>query len=261
MVAHIAGPLHYERSGTSGPLMLFVHGNPYDHRLWMYQAAHFSTWFRCLAVDLPGYGRSPKGEHGLTLSDMAQACWDVIDDVARGEPAILLGNSVGASISIFMAGARPKQARAMILTGCGYMPNRDFAKMGGSGWDAHGMAARKAGIERFVSPAKRDDPQSAYLQQLFLDTDERLDPKAIRLIFRALEEPEPEAVYDALALPTLIIAGTADPTYQGALAMKKRIRGAELATIEDAGHVSNLDFPTQWDAHALAFLERHRLKS
>jgi pimeloyl-ACP methyl ester carboxylesterase len=255
---HIPGPLHYESQGKHGPLMLFMHGNPYDHRLWMYQTAHFSTWFRTVAVDLPAYGRSPAGQPGLTIGDMADACWEALDSVAR-EPVILVGNSVGASISIEMAGKRPAQARAMILTGCAYMPNRDFARMGGGAWDKLGIGARRESMLRFVSPGRRGDPLTEHLLQMFLADNERIDAKAVREIFHALEQPEPEAVYDGLNLPCIVIAGTEDPSYPGAQALQKRIRGAELTRIEGGSHVSNLDYPAEWNRAALDFLKRRDL--
>ncbi|MCZ6610380.1 MAG: alpha/beta hydrolase, partial [Alphaproteobacteria bacterium] len=51
--------IHYEVAGE-GPPMVLIHANPFDHNLWMYQIAHFSTWFKVIAVDIRGYGRSEK---------------------------------------------------------------------------------------------------------------------------------------------------------------------------------------------------------
>lgn len=258
MAAHILGKLHYEQHGKHGPVMLFIHGNPYDHRMWLYQMAHFSTWFRTIAVDVPPYGRSPSPTPGLTLTDLAEACWEVIDEVTR-EPVILVGNSVGATTVIYMTGLRPRQARALIVTGCAYWPNRDFARQGGAQWDKLGIEARRETFNFFVSSALRGDEHAHYLQRIFLETNERMDVRGIREIFRALEEPEPEATYDRIDQPCLIITGTEDPAHSGALDMQRRIRDAELAIIEGAGHVPNLDNPAEWDSHAVGFIQRHRL--
>ena len=73
MAAHIQGPLYYERAGRAGPIIAFVHPNPMDQSCWLYQMAHFSTWYRCIAIDLPGYGRSPKADAGLSRSNAAIA--------------------------------------------------------------------------------------------------------------------------------------------------------------------------------------------
>ena len=76
MAEHINGPLHWEQLGKSGRPIAFIHPNPMDHTCWIYQMAHFSTWFRCIGIDLPGYGRSPGAGPGLTMTDVAQACWE-----------------------------------------------------------------------------------------------------------------------------------------------------------------------------------------
>ena len=64
----------YEVKGD-GPAMVLVHANPFDHDLWMYQSAHFSTWFKVIGVDIRGYGRSAKVTTPYSLKDM---CDDVV---------------------------------------------------------------------------------------------------------------------------------------------------------------------------------------
>ena len=65
-----------QRMGRTGPVMAFVHPNPMDQSCWIYQMAHMSTWFRCIAIDVPGYGRSPKCRKGVSMNDVAQGCWE-----------------------------------------------------------------------------------------------------------------------------------------------------------------------------------------
>ena len=76
MAQHIDGPLYYEQMGKRGPVIAFVHPNPMDQSCWIFQMAQMSTWFRCIAIDVPGYGRSPKSQPGLTMQDLAQGCWE-----------------------------------------------------------------------------------------------------------------------------------------------------------------------------------------
>jgi len=101
MAEHIDGPLYYETMGKSGPVMAFVHPNPMDQSCWIFQMAQMSTWYRCIAIDLPGYGKSPKARAGLTMQDVAQACWQAIDDAYPGErahPGRLLHRLVDADL-------------------------------------------------------------------------------------------------------------------------------------------------------------------
>src|SRR5215831_6699367 len=114
MAQHIQGPLYYERMGRTGPVIAFIHPNPMDQSCWIFQMAHLSTWYRCIAIDIPGYGRSPKGVRGLTIADMAQACWEAIDEAFGNEPAILVGCSVGSRIIPYMYHQRSSKTAAMI---------------------------------------------------------------------------------------------------------------------------------------------------
>ena len=102
MANNIDGPLYYERMGRTGPVMAFVHPNPMDQSCWIFQMAQMSTWFRCIAIDVPGYGRSPKCRKGVSMNDVAQGCWEAIDEIAPGENAILVGCSVGSAIINYM---------------------------------------------------------------------------------------------------------------------------------------------------------------
>jgi pimeloyl-ACP methyl ester carboxylesterase len=70
MAQRIHGPLYYERMGRTGPVIAFIHPNPMDQSCWIFQMAHLSTWYRCMAIDIPGYGRSPKADSELTTADM-----------------------------------------------------------------------------------------------------------------------------------------------------------------------------------------------
>src|SRR3954462_15434399 len=110
MADHIDGPLYYERMGRTGPILAFVHPNPMDQSCWIFQMAHLSTWFRCIAIDIPEYRKSPKATPELTRFDMAQACWEAVDEAGLGdEPAILVGCSVGSSVVRHMYHLRPSQ--------------------------------------------------------------------------------------------------------------------------------------------------------
>ena len=87
----------YEVKGDA-PAMVLVHANPFDHDLWLYQAAHFSTWFKVIGIDIRGYGRSDKVTTSYSLKDMCDDVLGVMSDLGI-ERAILGGCSVGSGIA------------------------------------------------------------------------------------------------------------------------------------------------------------------
>ncbi len=92
--------IYYEVYGEGFPFVL-VHANPFDHNLWLYQVNHFSTYFKIIAVDIRGYGRSDKPATNFTLEDMAEDVLSVCRDEGVKE-AILGGVSVGSGIAVIL---------------------------------------------------------------------------------------------------------------------------------------------------------------
>ena len=54
--------------------------------------------------------------------------WEAIDDALPGETAILVGCSVGSAIVPYMYHQRPDKTPALVLSGTGYNPTKEFAK-------------------------------------------------------------------------------------------------------------------------------------
>ena len=257
MAAHIQGPLYYERVGRAGPLMVFVHPNPMDQSCWMFQTAHFSTWYRCMAIDIPGYGRSPKADAGLTMVDMAEACWEAIDDAYPGEPAILVGCSVGSKILPFMHNLRPEQTRAMVVCGAGYDPAKEFALRRIKSYTDQGIDYRWDYTFEDFSPAFSATPLAHYFASLFTERNSLADVETIILQFEALRGPEPEGHHAKIKCPMLILTGSEDSAHQRAFDLKAQVRGSELRVLHGAGHACHMEQPWLFDRMMIEFLSKH----
>jgi pimeloyl-ACP methyl ester carboxylesterase len=75
-------------------------------------ASSLTRYGHVLAPDLPGFGYSPPARgYGLTTH-----CRAVIDLLAvQDQPALLIGNSMGGLVSLFVAAARPDLVESLIL--------------------------------------------------------------------------------------------------------------------------------------------------
>lgn len=257
LAGHIDGPLYWERMGREGPPIVFLHPNPTDHRVWIYQMARFSTWFRAIGIDLPGYGRSPTA-FGVQMADVAAACWEAVD-ATSAEPAILVGCSVGYTTALHMARLQPARTAALILSGASYRPVKQFAAKRIEQYSSRGIAFRREHFFEVVGPAFRGSPLAEYFADLFTERDDTSDADTIVEVFRALGDPDPDWLFDSVRAPTLIVTGSEDSAHQASFGVRDRIQGAELRTIEGAGHACQLERPWEWDGHAIDFLRRHDL--
>lgn len=255
MAQIVQGPLYTEVMGPRGaPAMVFLHPNPFDSACWLFQTAHFSTWYRTIAVDLPGYGRSPSVERGVTMPDVAAACWEAIDrDSDR--PAVLVGCSVGSNLAQHMYHIDPERVQALVLCGAGYRERKSFAKRI-TGYRTAGLSYRRTYGFDVLSPTFRDTPLAYWLLQLFDERQATADVETIIVMLEALQQPDPDWLQRDLDAPVLIITGSEDNTHEAAAPLHDRLPRCEMVVMKGAGHACHLERPWEFDRKMIDFLTR-----
>jgi pimeloyl-ACP methyl ester carboxylesterase len=110
------GPVHYVDFGgpDDGPAVVLVHGLGGSHLNWDLLAPLLNGHARVLALDLPGFGRSEPGARKASVVANAVALDRFLAEVV-GEPAVLVGNSMGGMLSLLAAGARPAAVTGLVL--------------------------------------------------------------------------------------------------------------------------------------------------
>ena len=255
----IAAPLYWEQLGKEGPPVAFLHPNPLDHTGWLYQMAHLSTWFRTVGIDLPGYGKSPVAQRGLTAGDVAAACWQAVDQVTH-DPAIVVGLSVGACIVQYMAQQQPKRTLALVLSGTRYRrPAYGSAGRRIERYRNEGIAHRHEHTLDDFSAEFRASDLGQYFANVFTERDERIDLDTILTVQGLPSDPEPDWLFEGIRAPTLIICGSEDANVESARELTEHIQDSEVVIMPGAGHACNMERPWEWDAHFLDFLARRHL--
>jgi|KBSMisStaDraftv2_1062788.scaffolds.fasta_scaffold188505_1 pimeloyl-ACP methyl ester carboxylesterase len=258
MAAHVPGPLYLEQIGATGMPMVFLHSTPDDHRLWLFQTAHFSARFRTLAIDLAGYGRSPAVQKGVRIDDQADACWEAIDRIDSGR-AIIHGNSMGSAVATAMARRLPHRTAALILSGCGFATPKEVFVRWADRYANGGLPLRYEQLLEHFAPDARTNPYLKHYCDMVVELNNAGTLGSIIAMNEALAEPRGAEYYEALTAPTLIITGTKDVIYKGAFELQKVIPQCELREIEGAGHAVMIEAPWDYDRHAIEFLARHGL--
>src|SRR5262249_43542510 len=98
------------------PLFLF-HSLLSDRASFDAIAPTLAQSFRVIVPELPGFGRS-RAVIG-SLSDMADRMAELVQEVAEGREAIVLGNGYGGFVALQMAIRHPSLASRLILADCG----------------------------------------------------------------------------------------------------------------------------------------------
>jgi pimeloyl-ACP methyl ester carboxylesterase len=117
MYLTVAGSRVYYRDEGSGPPILFLHGNPDSADLWSGVIEPLRATFRCLALDLPGFGRSaapPTFDGSLEQ----EAAWvdGVVVALGISDPINLVGHDFGGHFGLAWAIRHPAKVRRIVLS-------------------------------------------------------------------------------------------------------------------------------------------------
>lgn len=249
--------IYYEVSGEGLPFVM-VHANPFDHNLWMYQIAHFSTYFKVIAVDIRGYGRSTKPNTPFSLKDM-------VDDVLavcreqNVQQAIVGGISVGSGMALLLGLDYPETCKALILVGGSSGPGGSIDER------IHGYT--EIGVEKYhiqhlkelVAPDFPSTKVGKYLLDTFVERDPWLSGESIAQIFRARAGTDMTSRLGAMKVPTLVVNGEYDNSLKGGKLTASLIPGAVHKILPKTGHACNIEDPAGFDALVVEFLRVHKL--
>lgn len=104
----------YMDEGSGAETIIFVHGLGSYAPAWKKTVEGLSKNSRCIAIDLPGYGKSSKGNYSGTMTFYA----DVVNQFAEAlnlDNIVLAGHSMGGQISIIVALKYPDLVSKLVL--------------------------------------------------------------------------------------------------------------------------------------------------
>ncbi len=108
-------PIHVTEAGRKGrQVAILIHGWSSSWYAVSPLVGLLAQRFHCIAVDLPGYGKSPPMEHPATIPLYAELIAGLIEQVSDS-PVVLVGHSMGGMTSITLALKHPVLVERMVL--------------------------------------------------------------------------------------------------------------------------------------------------
>ncbi len=108
------GSLHVREFGAGAPL-LFVHGIASSNGAWGRSFDALGEQFRVLAVDLLGFGQSPKPDADYTADQHATFIERTLDERQVNGACLLVGHSLGALICLRLLRRDPERYSGAVL--------------------------------------------------------------------------------------------------------------------------------------------------
>ena len=248
--------IHYEVAGD-GPAMVLIHANPFDHCLWLYQVAHFSTWFKVIAIDIRGYGRSDKVTEPYTLREMCDDVIGVMDKEDVGH-AVAMGCSVGSAIAMMLGLDHPDRFDGLILVG-GNSGSSSRHEQRIKGYTTNLPDYHIKHMHQLVAPTFPETPRGQYLLNMFVEREPRLDGEAIACVFRAGNGTDMTDRLLEMRVPTIVINGEFDHSLPAGQKSAALIPHGIHEILPGTGHACCLEDPAGFDKLVGDFLAEHGL--
>jgi pimeloyl-ACP methyl ester carboxylesterase len=247
--------LAYERVGEGPPLVL-VHGGTVDGRMWQPQLAGLKDEFTVIAWDEPGAGRSSDVPADFGLPDFARCLAALIDEIALG-PAHVAGLSWGGTLVLELYRHHPELVATLILVDT-------YAGWKGS-LPEDEVRTRVEGVGKVLasSPGEFDPtPPGLFASatptefvQLMAEMAAVARKETVRLETGLMAETDQRDLLPRITAPTLLIWGELDVRSPLSVAreFERAIPDTKLVVIPEAGHVSSLEQPEQFNAAVREF--------
>ncbi len=264
--------IHYRIDGAhDAPPLLISNSLGTDLEMWAPQIGVLSENFRVVRYDTRGHGASSVPEGPYTIEQLGRDALAVLDAVGV-ERVCFIGLSMGGLTGLWLALNAPNRIDRMVLANTG-------AKIGNDEfWNARIESIRDSVRDsmRDVGVASLPDAiVDAVVERWFTKRYRAIAPQSVARIRRMLVETSSAgyaancaAIRDAdlraglasIRIPTLVIAGTHDPSTPPALGREIADAIPDARYLEfDAAHLSNLEQAGALNAAVVHFLHEGRV--
>ena len=246
--------LNYRFDGPEdAPVLLFANSLGTNLAMWDAQVAGLSERFLILRYDMRGHGASADPPGPYDIEGLARDVLDLLNglDLARVN---FCGLSLGGMVGMWLGVNAPDRLDRLVLANTAALIGpRDI-------WDARIAAVERGGmqavaetvLERWFTPAFRElEPAAiARVREMLLTTPVRGYVAACA----AVRDMDQRETIKAIATPTLVIAGAADPSTPPAQGqyIAQQIRAARYVELP-AAHLSNVEAEAQFTRSLLEF--------
>lgn len=254
--------IRYRDSGGSGMPILLTHGIGGSLELWESQFTESLQAHRLIAWDMPGHGLSGMGHQPYDANKFAHVAWQLLSALGI-ERAALAGNSLGAAVSVRMAGLAPDRVAGLLLANGATLGRSVFPPFRIMVLPLLGELMNKPGptaVDRQIQAIfHHPGVATASIREVITRNVHKPDGvKAFLATLRSLSDLGGQRAQDvtrtlgilsAVRVPVLFVHGRQDTVIpvQHSMAAQAATPGSRLLVLEDCGHTPQLEKPAEFN--------------
>ncbi len=255
MLAADGETIHFERQG-SGPAVALIHSLGASAHMWRQQIELLQSRYMLIAIDCRGHGQSSaNGEASVAAA--AQDLHSVLSHL-DATACTLVGIGMGGAIALSFNRRWPAMVRALVLADSAAKPadgNSDLVT-------ATREAIAYISMQEFGTQYAAEHlmmTTSLDVQDELANAIAQVAPKTYVQTMQSALLGDFTPLLSAVKVPTLVLVGAndTDAPLPAAEYLARNIAGASLEVIANAGHLSNLDNPSAFNAALAKFLDAH----
>lgn len=237
--------------------VVLLHGLGSSAGDWLLQAPVFQDRHRVIAVDLPGFGDSPRLPGWPSIASYAGAVAEAMAD-AGVSAAHLVGLSLGGSVALQIGLDLPQRALSLTLVNAfGRLQVRPLAMLRTSVRIGLVLLGRMDRVGAWVAEELFPDPRQAELRRFAAERLAHAGRRSYLQAGQALARFNVQGRLGEVRCPTLVIAGENDTTIPSSAkeGLARAIPGARLVCVPGSGHATPIDEAQVFNRVVESFLD------
>ena len=263
----------YRRAGTTGPVLLLIHGMASSSATWEPVLAALGERCQVIAPDLLGHGASDKPRVAdYSLGAYASGLRDLLTALGH-DRATVVGHSLGGGVALQFAYQFPERCERLVLVSSGGLGKEvhtilraaalpgfgHVLRVFSGGWVTGAGGTAKQLLNRVGLRGTSDAEQSLTSLRALSDPATRAAfIKTVRSVITAGGQSVSaiDRLYLAAGVPTMLVWGDRDRIIpvDHARATHERILGSRLEIVEGSGHYPHHDNPDGFVDGVLEFM-------
>jgi len=244
--------------------IVFIHGFPFSHKMWNFpggQIDALSSTNRVVAYDIRGHGESEVGTGHFSIELFVDDLFALMDHLHIPK-AIICGLSMGGYIALRAIERNPERILGLLLCDTRSEADGDETKI------------RRANSIKFVQTNGMKFYAQDYVKIVFAPSSFESHPEAIKSMQSVIERTASISIFGTLLAlaartdtsamlpnikcPTLILVGEKDnlTPITASEKMNQAIPNSMMAVIPTAGHISNMENPTEFNKYLVEFVAK-----